>query len=172
MIVQDLRYKLYGTEEHAFPRLRLKCRPNLISLAGGMAGLPVTDAAARATPLPPPAWKAMLAEVGERGGERGRRGGRPGGGWERREKTCALPAAQGEGPGGEGATHTAHPLLSMVDPQAQQPGTEDEQKPVVLDVRNSYEWDAGHFQGAERPVEVRVLGDLSRLSSTSGSRRR
>ena len=25
--------------------------------------------------------------------------------------------------------------------------------PVVLDVRNSYEWDAGHFEGAERPVE-------------------
>lgn len=27
---------------------------------------------------------------------------------------------------------------------------------VVLDVRNAYEWDAGHFQGAERPLEVRV----------------
>lgn len=25
--------------------------------------------------------------------------------------------------------------------------------PVVLDVRNSYEWDAGHFEGAERPLE-------------------
>lgn len=24
---------------------------------------------------------------------------------------------------------------------------------MVLDVRNAYEWDAGHFQGAERPVE-------------------
>lgn len=28
-----------------------------------------------------------------------------------------------------------------------------ESKPVVLDVRNNYEWDAGHFQGAARPVE-------------------
>lgn len=27
--------------------------------------------------------------------------------------------------------------------------------PLVLDVRNSYEWDAGHFVGAERPLEVR-----------------
>ena len=27
------------------------------------------------------------------------------------------------------------------------------QRPIVLDVRNSYEWDAGHFEGAERPVE-------------------
>lgn len=25
---------------------------------------------------------------------------------------------------------------------------------VVLDVRNDYEWDAGHFQGADRPQEV------------------
>ncbi len=28
------------------------------------------------------------------------------------------------------------------------------QVPVVLDVRNGYEWDAGHFQGAARPLEV------------------
>lgn len=27
------------------------------------------------------------------------------------------------------------------------------QAPVILDVRNGYEWDAGHFQGAERPLE-------------------
>lgn len=44
-----------------FPRLRLKHKPNLISLAGGMGGLPVTDPAARATPLAPSDWKAMLA---------------------------------------------------------------------------------------------------------------
>ena len=24
---------------------------------------------------------------------------------------------------------------------------------IVLDVRNDYEWDAGHFAGAERPAE-------------------
>ena len=29
-------------------------------------------------------------------------------------------------------------------------------QPVVLDVRNGYEHDAGHFRGAERPVEVRA----------------
>jgi rhodanese-related sulfurtransferase len=28
-------------------------------------------------------------------------------------------------------------------------------QPLVLDVRNSYEWDAGHFEGAQRPLEVR-----------------
>jgi predicted sulfurtransferase len=26
-------------------------------------------------------------------------------------------------------------------------------KYVMLDVRNDYEWDAGHFQGAARPAE-------------------
>lgn len=30
---------------------------------------------------------------------------------------------------------------------------------VVLDVRNGYEWDAGHFQGAERPNEVRSAAE-------------
>ena len=25
--------------------------------------------------------------------------------------------------------------------------------PVLLDVRNGYEWDVGHFRGAERPVQ-------------------
>ena len=28
---------------------------------------------------------------------------------------------------------------------------------VVLDVRNDYEWDAGHFHGAERPQEVSIV---------------
>ena len=26
-------------------------------------------------------------------------------------------------------------------------------QPIVLDVRNGYEWDAGHFEGAVRPNE-------------------
>ena len=37
---------------------------------------------------------------------------------------------------------------------------------VVLDVRNAYEWDAGHFVGAARPLEVSALsrpGKLARL---------
>jgi len=81
---------------HSFPYLRLKNKPNLVSLSGGHAHLPVTDPAARATKLNPTEWKAML----------------------------------------EGGA------LDQVA------------KAVVLDVRNAYEWDAGHFQGAERPVEA------------------
>ena len=33
-------------------------------------------------------------------------------------------------------------------------GASSGKPPIVLDVRNSYEWDAGHFAGAERPLEV------------------
>ncbi|GLI62237.1 hypothetical protein VaNZ11_004832 [Volvox africanus] len=89
---QDLRYTIWPAEGHAFPKLRLKYKPNLISLAGGMETMPVTDPAARATPLNPSRWKEMIAQA-------------------------------------------------------------QEEKMVVLDVRNDYEWDAGHFEGAERPAE-------------------
>ncbi|KAK2077589.1 hypothetical protein QBZ16_004434 [Prototheca wickerhamii] len=95
-LFSGLRFKLYPAREHAFPRLRLKYRPSLISLAGGMAALPVTDPAARAQPLSAGEWRAML--------ERNR-------------------AERG--------------------PRA-----------IVLDVRNGYEWDAGHFEGAARPAEA------------------
>lgn len=79
---------------HQFPKLRLKHRPNLVSLAGGMTTLPVTQPEARATPLQPEEWARMLRDA---------------------------KAPEG---------------------------------PLVLDVRNGYEWDAGHFEGAQRPLEV------------------
>ncbi|KAL6758985.1 hypothetical protein V8C86DRAFT_2582898 [Haematococcus lacustris] len=90
---QGLRYSVWPSPGgHAFPRLRLQYKPNLISLAGGLQGLPVTQPEARATPLKPTQWKQMIAEA-------------------------------------------------------------QEKKVVVLDVRNDYEWDAGHFVGAGRPDE-------------------
>lgn len=30
----------------------------------------------------------------------------------------------------------------------------EEKRPIILDVRNSYEWDGGHFEGSQRPSEV------------------
>ena len=51
-------------------------------------------------------------------------------------------------------------LRTAVQPAtSQQRGAEEAQEgnspgAVVLDVRNAYEWDAGHFVGAERPLEV------------------
>ena len=86
--------------EHLFPKLRLKYKPNLISLAGGTASLPITNPEARAAPLSPKQWEAMLLQ--HEGGEE---------------------------------------------------GSEKKPRPIVLDVRNAYEWDAGHFEGAERPLE-------------------
>lgn len=52
---------------------------------------------------------------------------------------------------------------SRPDSGAESSGSSDASSPtavaarpdvVVLDVRNAYEWDAGHFQGANRPQEV------------------
>eukprot|EP00892_Ulva_mutabilis_P009719 jgi/Ulvmu1/7119/UM034_0025.1 len=101
-------WREYPVEKHMFPKLRLKFRPNLISLRGGMEDLPVTDATNRAKPLAPAEWRQMLRD--------------------------AAPVRQSESP----------PNLT---------GTDVPQAPIILDVRNGYEWDAGHFQGAERPQE-------------------
>lgn len=90
---ENLNYSVDPVVTHMFPKLRLQYKPNLISLAGGMASIPVTREEARATKVPPSQWKAMLD--------------------------------------------------SGIDGK----------KPLVLDVRNAYEWDAGHFEGAERPSE-------------------
>lgn len=35
---------------------------------------------------------------------------------------------------------------------------------VVLDVRNAYEWDAGHFVGAQRPLEVSIAPSNSNFN--------
>ena len=70
---------------------------------------------ARAQPLAPGEWRAML-----------------------RDAVPIQGAAAGEDPGGR------------------RDGEAAERRPVVLDVRNAYEWDAGHFLGAERPREARA----------------
>eukprot|EP00899_Mesostigma_viride_P027965 jgi/Mesvir1/8353/Mv12613-RA.1 len=81
-----------GLQKHAFPRLKLRYKPNLISLPGGTQHLPLTDPSARATPLTPAQWRERLAN-------------------------------RGSGP----------------------------RKTVLVDLRNNYEWDVGHFEGAPRP---------------------
>lgn len=53
-------YTLWPAPGHVHPKLRLKEKPSLISLAGGVEGLAVTDPAARAKPLDPAGWKEML----------------------------------------------------------------------------------------------------------------
>jgi len=81
-------------------------------------------AQARARPLAPSAWQAMLRD--------------------------AAPARAGAA-GGAGGARAAQP------PEAEAHAAESARpEPVVLDVRNAYEWDAGHFVGSERPLEVRL----------------
>lgn len=56
-------YTLWPAAGHVHPKLRLKERSGLISLAGGADGLGVTDPAKRATPLAPQGWREMLREA-------------------------------------------------------------------------------------------------------------
>ena len=58
-----MRYTVWPAEDHMFPKLRLKLKPSLISLAGGMEQFPITEPAARATPLPPAAWRDMIRDA-------------------------------------------------------------------------------------------------------------
>lgn len=56
-----LFHTLWPASGPMFPKLRLKLKPNLISLAGGMAALPCTDPTMRATPLTPAEWRQKMA---------------------------------------------------------------------------------------------------------------
>jgi len=60
---QGVYYTLWPAPGHVHPKLRLKEKPALISLAGGVDGLSVTDPSARATPLEPSAWREMLRKA-------------------------------------------------------------------------------------------------------------
>ena len=46
-------------------------------------------------------------------------------------------------------------MLRNAVPRSTAPGgSSSMERAIVLDVRNGYEWDAGHFSGAQRPLEV------------------
>ena len=90
---------------------------------------------ARATPLAPRQWMQMLADA----------------------QCMTFNQAHSNEAGREEDAH------SRPDSGAESSGSSDASSPtavaarpdvVVLDVRNAYEWDAGHFQGANRPQEV------------------
>lgn len=85
---------------HAFPRLKMRYKPSLVQLEGGISHLPLLDLSMRATPLTPAQW---------------------------RNKLKALNKV-------DSATSVDHNSTC-----------------ILLDVRNGYEWDIGHFRGAQRP---------------------
>ncbi|XP_028067713.1 rhodanese-like domain-containing protein 8, chloroplastic isoform X1 [Camellia sinensis] len=84
---------------HAFPRLKLRYKPSLVQLEGGISHLPLLDPSMRAIPLTPSQWRSRL------------------------EATNKSDDAS-----------TGNPNMS-----------------ILLDMRNGYEWDVGHFHGAQRP---------------------
>lgn len=86
-----------------FPKLRLKLKPNLISLAGGMQQLPCTDPAMRATPLQPAEWRekmahasAVNAAAADAGGQPGQVGGGGAGGGAAPGVTAGLDGSAGQ----------------------------------------------------------------------------
>lgn len=87
---------------HAFPRLKLRYKPSLVQLEGGVSHLPLVDSSMRATPLTPDEWKKRL-----------------------------LQAAAND--------------VNVSSP------SNPNKEVILLDVRNGYEWDIGHFRGAQRP---------------------
>ncbi|XP_068640452.1 rhodanese-like domain-containing protein 8, chloroplastic isoform X2 [Aristolochia californica] len=82
---------------HAFPRLKLRYKPSLVQLEGGMSHLPLLDPTMRAAQLEPSEWRTRLQEMNNMG------------------------------------------------------SSNHGQRMLLLDVRNGYEWDIGHFRGAQRP---------------------
>ncbi|WCJ34755.1 tRNA uridine(34) hydroxylase [Euphorbia peplus] len=85
---------------HAFPKLKLRYKPSLVQLEGGISHLPLLDPSMRATPLAPSEWRKRLEAERETNGSSNSNSG---------------------------------------------------SNFVLLDVRNGYEWDIGHFVGAQRP---------------------
>lgn len=85
---------------HAFPRLKLRYKPSLVQLEGGVSHLPLLDSSMQATPLAPAEWRKRL----------------------------------------EAANNSD--VSSHLNPS---------RNVILLDVRNGYEWDIGHFIGAQRP---------------------
>jgi len=104
---EDLELKSWTCNGHAFPRLSLKYKPNLVQLEGGMQGVDVSEMSKRAVKVSAQRWHEMLEEA-------------------KKEREELEKAEGGQGP-------TKKP------------------KTVVVDVRNAYEYDVGHFEGALRP---------------------
>ena len=145
--LQGLRWNCEPVSQHAFPRLRLQRRRHLVKLPAHIAMLPVTDPLARATPLAPEQWRAMLPSPGQCPA------------WAAGSSTAPTAAGQAEAaaqPQALSNSTTGHVPVSRgsISSAGPRPPLQQGARRVVLDVRNGYEWDAGHFQGAERPVEV------------------
>ena len=61
--VQGLKWSSFPVDGHQFPKLRLKFKQNLISLAGGMTRLPITDAKVALEYLPQQSAVYVLTQL-------------------------------------------------------------------------------------------------------------
>lgn len=148
-LFKGLRWSSFPVDSHQFPKLRLKFKQNLISLAGGMTRLPVTNPKARATPLAPSQWKQMLASAQQHAPDS-----------QHAHHDCSSQA-QATDPRPDSEAETSGELNdASMSSAAARPDV------VVLDVRNDYEWDAGHFQGADRPQEENFNETPTEVSSS------
>lgn len=161
---QGLHWTAEDVQGHQFPKLRLKVRLNLVQLAGGTQQLPICD---------PEVWRIVPPAIGYRIGmiravtgkliaHRGTEGSHS----SRSAHHSARVSGSESGVLMQARATPLSPsqwqdmLRTAVQPATlQQSASQDSsesssQSAVVLDVRNAYEWDAGHFVGAARPLEV------------------
>ena len=139
-----------------FPRLKLKFRQSLISMAGGTKHLPVGKEGYRAEHVSPALWRAMLraaALVRDEGEVK-----------VVKEDTMNVldDAVERDEGGATACTSTPSSAADLPLPM------ESLANLVVLDLRNDYEWDVGHFAGAARPAESQ-FNETPTVASGSGS---
>ncbi|XWS50901.1 hypothetical protein CRYUN_Cryun12cG0129800 [Craigia yunnanensis] len=102
---------------HAFPKLKLRYKPSLIQLEGGISHLPLLEPSMRATAIAPSEWRKKLEAVNN-----------------------------------NDKASNSNPSTNY----------------ILLDVRNGYEWDIGHFHGAQRPYVDCFRSTSFGLSPTEG----
>ncbi|KAK9842922.1 hypothetical protein WJX74_004463 [Apatococcus lobatus] len=176
-LFQGLKWTSAPANGHQFPRLRLRTKKNLVQLSGGTLRLPITSAEARATPLQPQEWREMLrAAVPARSPSGGAlrsadqcvgmhhsSSNRPQQPWQevqaaelasQKSSSLSIAASLDDlncSPGQVAEDSTVN--SSRNSSGDNHPIARSASRPIVLDVRNGYEWDAGHFEGAARPQE-------------------
>ncbi|CAG9464183.1 unnamed protein product [Pedinophyceae sp. YPF-701] len=114
---------------HMYPRLRLQTKPALVSMSGGTLQYELHDQAARCDHLEPEQWKSMIKLA-------------------RTLKTKDQAGAAAAAPPSE------VDVGALPEDIRERAARGDLRDIVVLDLRNDYEWDVGHFEGAERPRET------------------
>ena len=124
---RGMRVSVYPTREHAHPKLSLRHKPMIVQLEGGTAHLPLHDPSRRGTPLSPKQWHEMLNEKLDR---------------DARADDSANSDSDSDSD-----------LSGDDDARDLREKKKSTTTPVLLDVRNGYEWDVGHFRGAARPVQ-------------------